>query len=260
VAPGIERLKRVLPAVCSLVVLAAAPAGPAAGASGIRLTVTTSSDAANGDVASVAGLLGEPGPDGLSLREALLATNADPGRYEVRFAPSLNGAQLLVGSATGLALPPLAGGGVTVDGDVDGDDRPDVTIRPGRTQLSTCGLRADPSAEGEPCAFRIASSRNQLRSLVVTGFATGILFTPSTADDPEQAPVDRHKRYARNVISGLVMRDIGDAGIRLFWGGAPSAATIRRSSSLARSVQLTTGGWTQRSSVTRSTPAPTGST
>src|SRR5205807_7256975 len=86
---------------------AAAPAARSAS----DIVVTTVSDATNGDTSSVAALLANPGPDGVSLRESITATNNDPGTRTIRFAPSLKGATITFDSQ----LPPLLGGG--------GDDR-----------------------------------------------------------------------------------------------------------------------------------------
>lgn len=46
---------------------------------GTVITVTTTSDAIDGDVSSVKALLAIPGTEGISLREVLTATNNEPG-------------------------------------------------------------------------------------------------------------------------------------------------------------------------------------
>ena len=69
----------------------------------------------NGDVTTVPRLIASPGPDGISLREALHATNNDPGSHAIGFAPALVGTTIIIESE----LPPLTGGGVTVEGDID---------------------------------------------------------------------------------------------------------------------------------------------
>ena len=56
---------------------------------GANITVTTTADTINGDVSSVPNLILNPGPDGLALREAITATNNDPGQYIIRFSKSL---------------------------------------------------------------------------------------------------------------------------------------------------------------------------
>jgi len=181
-----------------------------------RITVTTSSDAANGDTSSIQRLRSSPGADGISLREAILATNNKPGRYAIRFAHSLKGATIRVGSATGIDLPTLTGGGVSIEGDIDGDGRPDVTLRGGfqRPYPAHC-------LQGEHLcpAFRISSGRNELRSLNLRVFVIGVLFTPSPASDPlpNDPPFDTRQTYSNNVVTGLVMSDIVQKGIHLTW-------------------------------------------
>jgi hypothetical protein len=180
----------------------------------IRITVTTASDAANGDTSTVKNLISNSGSDGISLREAILATNNDPGRYTIRFARAVKGADIRVGSATGIDLPTLTGGGVWIDGDIDGDSHPDVTLR-GFRPSSYCV-----QAEFLCAGFRISSSGNELRNLSLRRFATGVLFTPASASDPfpQAPPFATHRTYANNVMSGMVMRDITRDGIALNWG------------------------------------------
>src|SRR5262249_42227516 len=50
-------------------------------------TVTTTADAVNGDTSSVASLIASDGGDGISLREAIIATNNTPGADEI-FLPA----------------------------------------------------------------------------------------------------------------------------------------------------------------------------
>src|SRR3979411_1481974 len=94
-----------VPAALLVFVVATSAAAPNA-QSASEIVVTTVSDATNGDTSSVPALLANPGPDGVSLREAISATNNDPGTYTIRFAPSLKGATITLNSQ----LPPLIGG------------------------------------------------------------------------------------------------------------------------------------------------------
>lgn len=55
------------------------------------LTVTNTADTVNGDVSSPAALVANPGPDGISLREAIEAANNAPGPHTITFAPSMAG-------------------------------------------------------------------------------------------------------------------------------------------------------------------------
>ena len=46
---------------------------------GTMITVTTNTDAISGDVSGIAQLISDPYTDGIALREAVEATNSDPG-------------------------------------------------------------------------------------------------------------------------------------------------------------------------------------
>lgn len=182
----------------ALVILLAAPS--AAAPAGAEIVVTTVSDESNGDVRAVAALIANPGPDGISLREAIHATNNDPGSHMIRFAPALAGATILVGpSPPPPALPPLTGGGVTIDGDIDGNGSPDVTLRPTPELLQTCCVHP---------GLQVASSNNRLRALAIEGFHTGVTLAPA-----QLPPVGfvTHQTFADNVVSGLVIRGVHEA-------------------------------------------------
>lgn len=68
--------------------LCALPGAPARAAD---LTVTTTADVVNGDVSSPAALVASPGPDGISLREAIMAANAAPGPHTITLSAGLAG-------------------------------------------------------------------------------------------------------------------------------------------------------------------------
>jgi len=96
-----------------------------------EVTVTTTSDALDGDVSSIAALKADPGPDGgISLREAITAANATAGTKVIRFAPALHDPVIIpTGPIPGERdLPILTGGDIWIIGDVDGDGAPDVTL------------------------------------------------------------------------------------------------------------------------------------
>jgi len=172
----------------ALLVLLVAPSAAAPAATDI--VVTTNSDATNGDVATAAGLIANPGPDGVSLREALEATNNDPGTYTIGFAPALAGKTITLVPD----LPPLTGGGVTVEGDIDGNGKPDVTLRPSKSLKKSFG-------------FTISSSGNRLHALMLRGFVIGVFLQPDKR-------VPSHRTYEDNVVSGLVMQAIGTDAIK----------------------------------------------
>ena len=88
------------------------------------IIVTSSSDAVNGNVSSPAALVADPGADGISLREALLAANNAAGPIEISFAPNLAGQTLSPTSA----LPPISHNGVMLTGATNSSGDPTVTI------------------------------------------------------------------------------------------------------------------------------------
>lgn len=158
---------------------------------GTVITVTTSSNVFDAEAMSVPELLANPGPDGISYREALELTNRDPGVYTIRFADHLVGATIdLDGWHTR-----LLGGNVIINGDITGDGRPDITIDGGPLGI---------------CPFVIASSGNTLHALTIQNFRTGVYFNPGSFTNTT---------FANNVVSNLQMRDIDETGILLGLGG-----------------------------------------
>ena len=82
------------------------------------LVVTTTNDSVNGTVTSVAGLLANDGGDGISLREAILASNADTGTLElIQFNIAGVGVHTI---SLGTALPGITDA-VVIDGTTESD-------------------------------------------------------------------------------------------------------------------------------------------
>jgi hypothetical protein len=102
--------------------------GLASPASAVVIVVTTLADTVDppfdptGPCGS--GTIGDlPGDDGqVSLREAVIAANHTPGSKTITFAPGLSGTIMLTRSLA------LCGGHTTLNGDVNGDDTPDITL------------------------------------------------------------------------------------------------------------------------------------
>jgi len=111
----------------------------------LNLIVTTANDDAYGG-----GTLAEETADGggLSLREALAFTNADTDADTISFDASLSGSTITL---AGEEL--LISSSVTIDGDIDGDNRADITI----------------DAYGSSRVFNVTGGTSTLDSLTVTG-------------------------------------------------------------------------------------------
>jgi hypothetical protein len=132
---------------------------------GIPITITTVADEINGDVRTVSSLLQNPGEDGISLREAITATNNDPGSYTIRFSPQMKEAVIKIGPEQ---LPALQGGNLIIDGDIDGDGKPDVTLR---NQVQVIGPY-------NTFGLVISSSEIVVYALAIREFNVGILIKP----------------------------------------------------------------------------------
>jgi hypothetical protein len=88
------------------------------------IVVSNRNDIVNGTTSSPRSLARSPGPDGISLREALLAANNAPGPHEITFAPRLAGRAI----ALAAPLPPITRSRITLTGLTTAAGRPDVTI------------------------------------------------------------------------------------------------------------------------------------
>jgi len=197
---------RIAAVAALLVVVVATSMTVPAARSASDIVVTTTSDAVNGNTSSVAALIAAPGPDGISLREAITATNNDPGTYTIRFAPSLMGATITLDSQ----LPPLLGGGVTIEGDIDGDGKPDVTLSAAAGFSATLGTYC-PTSGG--CGLSIGSSGNRLHALTLVGFGEGVdIEAWHPGDDSRPAP-PTNQVLSDNVVSALVMHGIQTFGV-----------------------------------------------
>jgi len=167
---------------------------------GATLVVDTLDDAADppfdADNACGTGRLDDlPGADGhVSLREAIIAanTNADPDM--ITFAPSLSGGTIVVGfgdAGSGLKrpLPFLCGGRTTLDGDLNGDGGPDVTVRASAT-LPASAIGID-----------VRSSGNVINGLAIDGFpSVGLLVFHPFFHSTEASAADN--TVSHNVVTG----------------------------------------------------------
>ena len=192
---------------------------------GTVITVTNASMAIIGDTSSVKALAANPGPDGISLQEAIIATNNDPGTWNIQFAPALKGSAIVVDTGPNIpGLSPLSGGNVTINGDIDGDGLPDITLTSqsgtgtgffvlsgGNTlyglALQNCGicvLIKRPSA-----ATGTTFSNITVSNMVMTNIQTGAIVLAPVIGEPAasvSAPVTRntwdHIQITGNTITG----------------------------------------------------------
>jgi subtilisin-like proprotein convertase family protein len=205
------------------------PTGVPAGhipAEGTVITVNTIADDDDAGPVTVAQLLAHPGADGtISLREAIEATNNDPGKYTIHFAPALEGKSIDIANPQPGPLPPLQGSGVLIDGDIDGDGRPDVTITNHLT---------DPLAYG----FQVFSGDNRLHALALQGFPSGIQFLVNFA-----GPLPANQTYAHDIVSGVEIstNDLSGTGVS---GGISLFPNLERGECAQQPVCETRNTWT----------------
>ncbi|MGA3015699.1 MAG: hypothetical protein ABSF62_01175 [Bryobacteraceae bacterium] len=169
---------------------------------GTVITVANATVAVNGDTSSVAALVANPGSDGISLQEAVMATNNDPGTWVIQFAPALKGSTISVDSAPGGILAGLSGGNVTINGDIDGDGQPDITLT---TSQSGVGIA-------------VGSGGNTLYGLALQNFTYGVWIS---APPPGQ-PGGTGGTLSNITISNLVLTNIQYLGIGVNPPGSPA--------------------------------------
>ena len=132
---------------------------------GGSLVVTNATEVVNGNTSSPAELMANPGSDGISLPEAIAATNNTSEYYNITFNPSLSGSTI---SLT-VDMPHITQGNVIINGDIDEDGTPDITID---------------GTSGQFCGFNITGASN----VVIRGFNIhnfpkhGIYIRPDTGE------------------------------------------------------------------------------
>lgn len=99
------------------------------------LIVTNSGEELNGDLSSPTALIANPGSDGISLAEAIIAAEATSDYDVIQFDPSLSGSVINVVRG----VPFITQGNLTIDGDIDDDTVPDI-ILDGRNSAYSDGI------------------------------------------------------------------------------------------------------------------------
>ena len=120
-------MRSVLTIICLVATMLGAPA--VAQQACPILVVATNDDSVNGDTSSPCALIANPGPDGISLREALLAANnaTGSGTITVTFASALAGQTIAPSSANGCCYI-VSRDSVAVIGLIGPDGQPAVTV------------------------------------------------------------------------------------------------------------------------------------
>jgi len=245
---------------------------------GTVITVTNATVAINGDTSSVKALIANPGPDGISLPEAITATNNNPGTWVIQFAPALKGSIIDVDPAPSigfLGLPGLTGGNVTINGDIDDDGQPDITLTSmsgnltvyvmsggntiNRLALQGCGMSGcvqlrNPSASGGfgpgPVATGTTFSNTTISNLVMTNIPTqGVAICPNcgpTVTSPTGNVWD-HVLITGNTITGSASGPNNAIDVQIAWGDTLQHTIIANNNLVllaqgALGISLGTGG------------------
>jgi hypothetical protein len=173
---------------------------------GTVITVSNATVAINGDTSSVAALVANPGPDGISIQEAIMATNNDPGAWNIQFAPALKGSTIVADSGPLGGLAFLAGGNVTINGDIDGDGQPDITLT---------------SKSGANAGIYVTSGGNTLYALALQNFTYGVWIGPQSTGTGLPTPLS-NTTISNLTISGVQYFGIGFNPPSPFSAGVPA--------------------------------------
>ena len=125
--------------MCAFAAAAVALPLTAVGAPAVQrslLVVSTTSDAVNGTVTSPAALIAHPGPDGISLREAIMASDHATGFQAITFAPALAGKTITPRGS----LPSFTHPATALVGPTDADGQPTVTLDAANVTIAGTGL------------------------------------------------------------------------------------------------------------------------
>jgi hypothetical protein len=153
------------------------------------VTVSTTADVSNGDTASPAALAANPGPDGIALREAILATDSTAGPHSVTFSPALDGQTIQLANS----LPSLTRPFVSLVGRVNGSGDPLVTIDSQNVAGAKASLHVQASyVDVRQLRFALTPPSVENTVLVTAGKLFGQGAGP---------PLVRHVRIADNVFT-----------------------------------------------------------
>jgi hypothetical protein len=153
------------------------------------LIVSNTSEEINGNISNPAALTADPGPDGISLSEAITAAEGTSEFDIIRFDPSLKGSVINLRAG----LPVISRGNLMIDGNIDDDTTPDITID-GTNSARNTGF------------ILYGASHVVIKGFDVRNFdKNGISISPDTAAG--KAVVEDISLH-QNMISGTVMNTI----------------------------------------------------
>jgi hypothetical protein len=158
------------------------------------MTVTNNTDSVNGDTSSPENLINNPGPDGISLPEAIMAANESPGPHTILFDPSLKGSTI----KCTIGIPILYRDQITINGDINNDGAPDITINGAEVISDTC--------------FWIQASDISINGFIIIGFKwAGIQITAESSDGKSR--INGAKLYDNTIkdgdTGGIVVQTLG---------------------------------------------------
>jgi hypothetical protein len=121
------------------------------------IAVTNNRENVNGDTSCPDSLINNPGPDGISLPEAMIAANNAEGPHSILFDTSLQGTTIELTDG----LPCITENFITINADIDSNGVSDITIDGSNSSDGTC--------------FRIFASDINIFGFKILGFShTGI--------------------------------------------------------------------------------------
>jgi hypothetical protein len=191
----------------------------------LTVTVTNSLDVVNGDTSNITALISNPGPDGISFREALNASNGTSGPKSIVFHPSLSGTIITFAADGDLLL--LASGGLTINGDINQDGEPDMTLDGHLGQPALCIVSSDNTIVGlrfvdffvavailcpdAGCGNRLFSNNRIVDNIILSQQGPGISIEASGLLPLEETPLLSDITWQDTTISGNTIATRNDS-------------------------------------------------
>jgi hypothetical protein len=155
------------------------------------VTVSNTTMVVNGDTTDIPSLIANPGADGISFLEAFRAANNTQGVKTIAFDSALAGKTIEVTPTTDIRQFVVNTPDLTINGDIDGDGVPDVTLQASNNQMM----------------FVIRDSRFTIRGLRLISNFTGVMIMTECLDNScQQQEVD-----GLNIIGNAIFSTLGSA-------------------------------------------------